>query len=239
MTTIQILHCKLLQRKESSQIQRELIEKPWTQTVRLRAGYSRYRKKKGLHESYARIPVRQGMVQRTMEFDAVVIGSGIAGLTMAVGLAREGRDIALVTKKQLEDSSTNWAQGGIAGVLDTTNEEAIEKHIQDTLDAGDGLCDENVVRSVVKEAAKRIQSLINEGVDFDRSSDGTFDLVKEGGHQEKRILHVKDRTGAAIESTLIQRLHEENVTILEGWMAVDLILEEQNSPKRGIEVFGA
>ena len=199
----------------------------------LRTGYSRYRKKKVCTNLHARIPVRQGMVQRTMEFDAVVIGSGIAGLTMAVGLAREGRDVALVTKKQLEDSSTNWAQGGIAGVLDTTNEEAIENHIQDTLDAGDGLCNENVVRSVVRDAAKRIQSLINEGVDFDRSSDGTFDLVKEGGHQEKRILHVKDRTGAAIESTLIQRLHEENVTILEGWMAVDLILEEQNSPKKG------
>ena len=180
------------------------------------------------------MPVRQYMVQRVMQFDAVVVGSGIAGLTMAVGLAREGRDVALVTKKQLEDSSTNWAQGGIAGVLDTTNEESIEKHIQDTLDAGDGLCDEDVVRSVVLEAADRIQSLINEGVIFDRASDGNFDLVKEGGHQEKRILHVKDRTGAAIEGTLIKRLHEENVTILEGWMAVDLILQKQNSPEEGI-----
>tara|TARA_X000001036_G_scaffold45330_2_gene36252 strand:- start:10106 stop:11707 length:1602 start_codon:yes stop_codon:yes gene_type:complete len=174
------------------------------------------------------------MVQRVMQFDAVVVGSGIAGLTMAVGLAREGRNVALVTKKQLEDSSTNWAQGGIAGVLDTTNEESIEKHIQDTLDAGDGLCDEDVVRSVVLEAADRIQSLISEGVIFDRASDGNFDLVKEGGHQEKRILHVKDRTGAAIESTLINRLHQEKVTILEGWMAVDLILEKQNSPREGI-----
>ena len=174
------------------------------------------------------------MVQRVIEFDAVVVGSGIAGLTMAVGLAREGRNVALVTKKQLEDSSTNWAQGGIAGVLDTTNYQSIEKHIQDTIDAGDGLCDEDIVRSVVLEAAERIQSLIDEGVEFDRSSDGSFDLVKEGGHQEKRILHVKDRTGAAIESTLINRLHQENVVILEGWMAVDLILEKQNSPQEGI-----
>ncbi|MBJ60453.1 MAG: L-aspartate oxidase [Euryarchaeota archaeon] len=200
-----------------------------------RLGYSRYRKKRTcLQESYSRMPIRHYMVQRVIEFDAVVVGSGIAGLTMAVGLAREGKNVALVTKKQLEDSSTNWAQGGIAGVLDTTNEESIEKHIQDTLDAGDGLCDEDVVRSVVIEAADRIQSLINEGVIFDRASDGNFDLVKEGGHQEKRILHVKDRTGAAIEGTLIKRLHEENVTILEGWMAVDLILEKQNSPQEGI-----
>ena len=178
--------------------------------------------------------VRQDMAQRVMLFDAVVVGSGIAGLTMAVGLAREGKNVALLTKKRLEDSSTNWAQGGIAGVLDTTNQDSIEKHILDTLDAGDGLCDEEVVRSVVLEAADRIQYLIGEGVDFDRSSDGTFDLVKEGGHQEKRILHVKDHTGAAIEGTLIKRLHEENVTILEGWMAVDLILEKQNFPREGI-----
>jgi len=200
-----------------------------------RLGYSRYRQKRTpLQESYARMPVRHYMVQRVIEFDAVVVGSGIAGLTMAVGLAREGKNVALVTKKQLEDSSTNWAQGGIAGVLDTTDEESIEKHIQDTLNAGDGLCDEEVVRSVVIEAADRIQSLINEGVIFDRTSDGNFDLVKEGGHQEKRILHVKDRTGAAIEGTLIKRLHEENVTILEGWMAVDLILQKQNTPEEGI-----
>ena len=200
-----------------------------------RLGYSRYRQKRTpLQESYARMPVRHYMVQRVIEFDAVVVGSGIAGLTMAVGLAREGRNVALVTKKQLEDSSTNWAQGGIAGVLDTTNYQSIEKHIQDTIDAGDGLCDEDIVRSVVLEAAERIQSLIDEGVDFDRSSDGSFDLIKEGGHQEKRILHVKDRTGAAIESTLINRLHQENVVILEGWMAVDLILEKQNSPQEGI-----
>ncbi|MAK26559.1 MAG: L-aspartate oxidase, partial [Euryarchaeota archaeon] len=149
------------------------------------------------------------MAQRTYRFDVVVIGSGIAGLTMAVGLAREGRNVALVTKKQLEDSSTNWAQGGIAGVLDTSDTEAIEKHIQDTLNSGAGLCDEDVVRSVVMEAADRIQGLVNEGVSFDRSKDGTFDLVREGGHQENRILHVKDKTGAAIEGTLIKRLHDE------------------------------
>ena len=126
-----------------------------------RLGYSRYRKKQTpLHESYAIMPVRHYMVQRVMEFDAVVVGSGIAGLTMAVGLAREGRNVALVTKKQLEDSSTNWAQGGIAGVLDTTNNLSIEKHIQDTIDAGDGLCDEDIVRSVVQEASERILSLI-------------------------------------------------------------------------------
>ena len=175
------------------------------------------------------------MAQRTYRFDVVVIGSGIAGLTMAVGLAREGRNVALVTKKQLEDSSTNWAQGGIAGVLDTSDTEAIEKHIQDTLNSGAGLCDEDVVRSVVMEAADRIQGLVNEGVSFDRSKDGTFDLVREGGHQENRILHVKDKTGAAIEGTLIKRLHDEDVSILERWMAIDLILEDRNDPSKGVK----
>ena len=174
------------------------------------------------------------MAQRALRFDAVVVGSGIAGLTMAVGLAREGRSVALVTKKQLEDSSTNWAQGGIAGVLDSENQDAIEKHIQDTINSGDGLCDEGVVRSVVIEAAERINALVNEGVSFDLSSDGSFDLVKEGGHQENRILHVKDRTGAAIEGTLINRLHDEDVTILEQWMAIDLILQKRGDPSKGI-----
>ena len=157
-----------------------------------RLGYSRYRQKRTpLQESYARMPVRHYMVQRVIEFDAVVVGSGIAGLTMAVGLAREGRNVALVTKKQLEDSSTNWAQGGIAGVLDTTNYQSIEKHIQDTIDAGDGLCDEDIVRSVVLEAAERIPSLIDEGVNFDRSSDGSFDLVKEGDTKRKEFFMSK------------------------------------------------
>ena len=143
------------------------------------------------------------MTEEVLGFDVVVVGSGIAGLTMALEIARAGRNVAVITKKNLKDSSTNWAQGGIAGVLDSSNQDAIERHIEDTISAGAGICDQDLVRDVISEAAVRIQSLIDEGVPFERRSDGKFDLAKEGGHQEKRILHVKDRTGAAIETTLI------------------------------------
>ena len=174
------------------------------------------------------------MPEEALGFDVLVVGSGIAGLTMALEIARAGRDVAVITKKRLKDSSTNWAQGGIAGVLDSSNLDAIERHIEDTISAGAGICDEDLVRDVISEAAVRIQSLIDEGVPFERRSDGKFDLAKEGGHQEKRILHVKDRTGAAIETTLIERLKQQNVTILEQWMAIDVIMREWGQPEKGV-----
>ena len=174
------------------------------------------------------------MAEEVLGFDVIVVGSGIAGLTMALEIARAGRNVAVITKNRLKDSSTNWAQGGIAGVLDSSDQGAIERHIEDTISAGAGICDENLVRDVISEAAVRIQSLIDEGVPFERHSDGTFDLAKEGGHQEKRILHVKDRTGAAIETTLIERLKQQNVTILEKWMAIDVIMRKRGHPEKGV-----
>ncbi|MFL2978359.1 MAG: FAD-dependent oxidoreductase [Candidatus Thalassarchaeaceae archaeon] len=173
------------------------------------------------------------MPEEVLGFDVVVVGSGIAGLTMALEIARAGKDVAVVTKKRLEDSSTNWAQGGIAGVLDSSNQAAIERHIDDTISAGAGVCDEELVRDVISEAAVRIRALIEEGVPFERKSDGEYDLAKEGGHQEKRILHVKDRTGEAIETTLIERLKQQNVTILEQWMAIDLVMRKRGQPQDG------
>ncbi|MDP7313135.1 MAG: FAD-binding protein, partial [Candidatus Thalassarchaeaceae archaeon] len=154
---------------------------------------------------------------------------------VAIRCARAGQDVALVTKQRLSDSSTNYAQGGIAGVLDSSNSSALEAHVQDTLSAGAGLCDEEIVRMVVNEAAERIQDLINEGVNFDRGEEGTYRLAMEGGHKESRILHAKDATGAEIERALIAACRaEENVTIYEDCLALDLILDDRHSEQRKV-----
>ena len=167
--------------------------------------------------------------------DVTIVGSGIAGLFVAIRCARAGLKVALVTKKNLADSSTNYAQGGIAGILDPLDEKGLEAHIQDTLAAGDGLCDERIVRMVVQEAGARINDLVQEGVRFDQSKSGDFDLVMEGGHQERRILHSKDATGAEIERALIQScISEPKISIHEGCLAVDLILANKESAHRRV-----
>ena len=158
--------------------------------------------------------------------DIAVIGSGIAGLFLANRCAEKGLSVALITKKSISTSNTNWAQGGIAGVLDPNDEAAIEAHVQDTLSSGAGLCDEKVVKSVVLEAADRIRDLENHGVRFDRNLNGEYDRVREGGHSNRRILHSKDATGAEIERALTKSASNEingNFMIYENWMAVDLI----------------
>ena len=131
--------------------------------------------------------------------DFLVIGSGIAGLTFALKAAAYGK-VAIVTKSILDDSNTKYAQGGIAAVF--REPDNFEKHVRDTLIAGDGICNEEVVRMVVQEAPARIKDLIDVGVLFDKKEDGTYDLAKEGGHTEYRILHAKDKTGEVIENTL-------------------------------------
>lgn len=167
--------------------------------------------------------------------DVTVVGSGIAGLFVAVRCARAGYTVALVTKQTLSDSSTNRAQGGIAGVLDSADRAALESHVRDTLAAGCGLGDEEVVRRVVSEAAARIRDLISEGVQFDRTDGEEYSLAMEGGHEERRILHAKDATGAEIERALIAACNaEERITIYEDCMAVDLILEDRDSESRRI-----
>ena len=138
--------------------------------------------------------------------DFLVIGSGIAGLTFALKAAEHGK-VTVVTKAAIEDSNTKYAQGGIAAVF--SEPDNFEKHIKDTLIAGDGFCNEEVVRMVVEEAPERIKDLIELGVSFDKKEDGSYDLAKEGGHSEYRILHHKDRTGEVIQKTLVEQVRRE------------------------------
>ena len=137
------------------------------------------------------------------EFDFVVIGSGIAGLTFAIKAARHGR-VAIVTKRKGVDSNTAWAQGGVACV--TSSEDSFELHIRDTLTAGAGLCDPVAVETVVKEGPDRVRELMELGLHFDeREVEGhrELDLGREGGHSKRRVLHVHDLTGYEIETTLL------------------------------------
>jgi hypothetical protein len=142
------------------------------------------------------------------QHDVLVIGSGIAGLFYALRVA-DRATVAVVTKKSAADSATNWAQGGIAAVLDP--EDTAESHIQDTLTAGDGLCHEDVVRRVVERGPAMIDALLKLGADFDaREAPGAesaraFDLGREGGHSHRRILHHRDATGREIERVLLAR----------------------------------
>ena len=163
--------------------------------------------------------------------EVVVVGSGIAGLFVATRCARAGLSTVVVTKKNLADSSTNWAQGGIAAAMDETDFHA---HIQDTIDAGCGLSNHRIVEMVVTESSQRIQDLVKAGVHFDSDESG-FDLAIEGGHSKRRILHSKDATGAEIERALIQEARAaENLEILESHMAVDLILRDKNAEIKSI-----
>jgi len=152
----------------------------------------------------------------------LVIGSGIAGLSFALKVAREGRSVAILTKKTKADSNTNWAQGGIAVVTAETDDFA--KHVADTLTAGDGLCDRKVVKQIITDGPERVRELIELGLKFSRAEDGHYDLGREGGHSERRILHVKDMTGKAIEDALIKAIgREPRVALFEHFFAIDII----------------
>ena len=156
--------------------------------------------------------------------DFLVIGSGIAGLSFALKVAKEG-SVAIVTKRQGIDSNTAWAQGGIACVTD--EEDSVDLHVEDTLDAGAGLCDEDVVRTIVSEGPERIQELIDYGVAFDHHEvDGeqVISLGREGGHSKRRILHSRDTTGREIQDKLLAAARAEpNITFYEHHYAIDLI----------------
>ena len=153
-------------------------------------------------------------------FDVLVIGSGLAGQSLALRLADTHR-VALVTKRMIDDSATNWAQGGIAAVLDDTD--SIESHIQDTFTAGAGLCDAPATRFVVEHGRTAIDWLIDQGVPFTRDKTG-YHLTREGGHSARRVIHVADATGAAVQQTLSQKVRRHpNITVLEKHIVVDLI----------------
>ena len=165
----------------------------------------------------------------------VIIGSGIAGLFAASRLADAGHDVTVATKQRTKDSSTNWAQGGIAAILDKTNEEGKEAHVQDTLLSGDGQCDEAVVRSVIEEAGERIQDLIALGVNFQKKDDGTYAMAREGGHSAKRILHAKDATGREIERALSTYAEQHaQISLRPNTLAIDLIQRHHGDPAQGV-----
>ncbi len=155
--------------------------------------------------------------------DFLVIGSGLAGIMFALKASKKGK-VLLVTKADMVESNTRYAQGGIAAVLSKTD--SFEKHIEDTLISGDGLCNREVVEMVVKEAPEKIRELIDLGVEFDKNSRGEPDLSREGGHSESRILHFRDVTGKSIEETLARRVSEnKNIEVWEHAFAIDLLTQ--------------
>src|SRR5580765_4730881 len=165
------------------------------------------------------------------QFDFLILGSGIAGLTFALKVAAHGR-VAIITKKNRAESNTNYAQGGIAAV--TSKEDSFESHVRDTLEAGAGLCKEPVVRTIVEEGPARIAELIELGMKFsDRAAGGVpggreLDLGKEGGHSRRRILHAKDVTGREIERALLTAISQQsNIEIFENHFAIDLVTTQK------------
>ncbi|WP_352421774.1 L-aspartate oxidase [Proteiniphilum sp.] len=175
-------------------------------------------------------------------YDFLVIGSGIAGMSYALKVAKHGR-VAIVAKNSLEDANTYYAQGGIASV--TNPWDNFEKHIADTLDAGAGLCDVEVVEKVVREAPDQIRELIRWGVDFDKDDKGNFDLHREGGHSEFRILHHKDNTGAEIQDSLIEAIRKHpNIDVFDHHFTIEVLTQHHlgqvvTRHTSGIECYGA
>ena len=162
-----------------------------------------------------------------MQTDFLVIGSGIAGLTYALKVARHFPDkkIAIVTKAAADETNTKYAQGGIAVVNDLEND-SFEKHIEDTLIAGDGLCNEKIVEIVVTEGPARVQEIIDWGAIFDRDAEGDYKLGMEGGHSEFRILHYKDVTGKEMERALLEAVAQApNITFIKHCFVVDVITQ--------------
>ncbi|MFT3979689.1 MAG: L-aspartate oxidase [Ferruginibacter sp.] len=162
-----------------------------------------------------------------MQTDFLVIGSGIAGLTYALKVAEAYPDkkITVLTKTQSDETNTKYAQGGIAGVMDL-EQDSFEKHIEDTLIAGDGLCNEKIVEIVVKEGVERINELIAWGAKFDKEPDGDYKLGKEGGHSEFRILHHKDVTGKEMERALLEAIKKaSNIDLISHCFVIDLITQ--------------
>ena len=158
------------------------------------------------------------------KFDFVVIGSGIAGMSYALKVADAGK-VAILCKTKLAEANTALAQGGISSVTDTVLDN-YEKHIEDTLIAGDGVCDIKAVEKVVTGAPAQIAQLLEWGVDFDKTPDGSFDLHKEGGHSEFRILHHKDSTGAEIQESLIKRIKSHpNIEVFEHFFAIEILTQ--------------
>ncbi len=154
-------------------------------------------------------------------YDYLVIGSGLAGLAFALKASEHGK-VCVLSKTRLETGNTEMAQGGIAAVMSV--EDSLEQHVQDTLVAGAGLCNEKIVRMVVENGPERIRDLVDWGVVFDKKDDQSFSLTREGGHSQRRILHVVDHTGLDIQRQLLSKVREnKNIELFENYFAVDLI----------------
>ncbi|NNN22422.1 MAG: L-aspartate oxidase [Acidimicrobiales bacterium] len=162
-----------------------------------------------------------------IELDVLVVGSGVAGLSAAVRLATSepSLNVGVLTKAALDDSTTRWAQGGVAAVLGE-DEDSTDLHLADTLGAGAGLCDVDAVRVLVKEGPSRVEELITLGAEFDRQPGGRLSLAREGGHSHARVLHAGGlATGAEVERALVKAVKDSAAGLYEGWFALDLIIE--------------
>lgn len=174
--------------------------------------------------------------------DFLVIGTGLAGLSFALKAAKHGK-VIIVTKSDEDESNTKYAQGGIASVMSFPDSK--EKHVADTLSCGDGLCDEGIVKMVITQSHARIEELISWGAEFDKTQSGDFDLAREGGHSENRVLHHKDITGLEIERKILAKVHDhKNIELYTHHFAVDLITQhhlgmEIKRSTPGIECYGA
>ena len=172
-----------------------------------------------------------------VEYDHIIIGSGLAGLTTALQLGRTGRRVAVVTKRAIDECNSKMAQGGVACVMDALD--TFDEHVRDTLSAGAGLCRENVVREIVKNGPEAIQEMISLGTRFTTRGDlgfqqdsDDYDLGREGGHHKRRILHAGDITGEELERVMIESVRAlPNVDVLEYHIAVDLIISRHVSPQ--------
>lgn len=159
------------------------------------------------------------------KYDYLVIGSGIAGMSFALKTARTGASVAIICKTTLEEANTNLAQGGVASVTNMKVDN-FDKHIHDTMVAGDWLSDPKAVDLVIKNAPEQIKELISWGVDFDKTENGDFDLHREGGHSEFRILHHADNTGAEIQTSLINAIRNTpNIDIFDNHFAIEIITQ--------------
>lgn len=168
-----------------------------------------------------------------MKFDVAIVGSGLAGLSVALHLAQT-RKVVVISKRALHDGASNWAQGGIAAVLDSHDSQ--DEHVSDTLVAGAGLCDETATRFIVSRGREAIEWLIAQGVPFTRddSAELGFHLTREGGHSQRRIIHAADATGHAVQVTLEQKVRQHpNITLLEHHMAIDLITSDKLGMQHG------
>jgi len=175
-------------------------------------------------------PAGQGAIGPPGPFDVLVLGSGVAGLSAAVRMAggsRRGRplSVGVLTKGELSQSATRWAQGGVAAVLGG-DEDSTDLHLADTLAAGAGLCDEDAVRVLVDEGPDRVHELIALGVEFDREESGVLALAREGGHSRARVVHAGGAaTGAEVERALVEATRRAAGAVLERWFALDLLVE--------------